>query len=53
MIVITAVIRPSILNKVTSALEAMEGFPGMTVTDLAHLQRLSGIPTRFEPVTLI
>jgi nitrogen regulatory protein P-II 1 len=39
MIVITAVIRPSILNKVTSALETMEGFPGMTVTEARRFVR--------------
>lgn len=39
MIVITAVIQPSILNKVTSALEAMEGFPGMTVTEARRFLR--------------
>jgi nitrogen regulatory protein P-II 1 len=39
MIVITAVIQPVILNKVTSALEAMEGFPGMTVTEARRFDR--------------
>src|SRR6266545_2730046 len=39
MIVITAVVRPSILNKVTSALEAIEGFPGMTVTEARRFVR--------------
>lgn len=33
MKIITAMIQPFMLNKVTSALEALEGFPGMTVTD--------------------
>jgi len=33
------VIRPFILNKVTSALEAMEGFPGMTVTEARRFAR--------------
>jgi nitrogen regulatory protein PII len=33
MKIITAMIQPFMLNKVTSALEAIEGFPGMTVTE--------------------
>ena len=33
MKVITATIQPFMLNKVTSALEAIEGFPGMAVTE--------------------
>lgn len=33
MRIITAMIQPFMLNKVTSALEAIEGFPGMTVTE--------------------
>ena len=39
MIVITAVIQPFMLNKVTSALEAIEGFPGMTVTEARRFVR--------------
>ena len=33
MKIITAIIQPFMLNKITSALEAMEGFPGLTVTE--------------------
>lgn len=33
MKIITAIIQPFMLSKVTSALEAIDGFPGMTVTD--------------------
>lgn len=33
MKIITAMIQPFMLSKVSSALEALEGFPGMTVTD--------------------
>lgn len=34
MKIITAVIRPPMLGKVTNALEEIDGFPGMTVTDV-------------------
>ena len=37
MKVITAMIQPFILNKVTSELEAIEDFPGMTVSDVRGL----------------
>ena len=33
MKIITAMIQPFMLNKVTSALKALAGFPGMTVTE--------------------
>ena len=33
MKIITAMIQPFMLDKVADALEAIEGFPGMTVTD--------------------
>ncbi len=33
MKIITAIVQPFMLSKVTSALEALEGFPGMTITD--------------------
>lgn len=39
MIVITAVIQPFVLNKVTSALEAIEGFPGMAVNEARRYAR--------------
>ena len=39
MKVITAMIQPFMLNKVTSGLEAVEDFPGMTVSDVRGLGR--------------
>jgi nitrogen regulatory protein P-II 1 len=39
MKVITATIQPFMLNKVSSALEAIEGFPGMTVTEARRFVR--------------
>ncbi len=33
MKIITAILQPFMLNKVTHTLEELEGFPGMTVTD--------------------
>ena len=33
MRIIAAIVQPFMLSKVTSALEAIEGFPGMTVVD--------------------
>jgi nitrogen regulatory protein PII len=39
MEVITAVIPPSILNKVADALEAIEGFPGMAITEARRFAR--------------
>jgi nitrogen regulatory protein PII len=39
MKVITAMIQPFVLNKVTSELEAIEDFPGMTVSDVRGLGR--------------
>ena len=66
MKVIAAMIQPFILNKVISALETIEDFPGMTVSDAhgfrrkrdlrerrAPRKRLSGFPTRFAPVAII
>ncbi len=39
MKIITAMIQPFMLNKVTSALEALADFPGMTVTDVRGFGR--------------
>lgn len=39
MKIITAMIQPFMLSKVTGALEAVEGFPGMTVTDVRGFGR--------------
>ncbi len=49
MIVITAVIQPFILNKVMSALEAIEGFPGMTVTEARRFMRRRNLLDRRAP----
>ena len=34
MKIITAMIQPFMLNKVTSALKALEGFPGMIIKEI-------------------
>lgn len=39
MKMITAMIQPFMLNKVTTALEAIDNFPGMTVTDVRGFGR--------------
>ena len=39
MKIITAMVQPFMLSKVTSALESIEGFPGMTVTDVRGFGR--------------
>ena len=39
MKIITAMVQPFMLSKVTGALEAIEGFPGMTVTDVRGFGR--------------
>jgi nitrogen regulatory protein PII len=39
MRIITAVIRPAMLGKVTNALEEIKSFPGMTVTDVRGFGR--------------
>jgi nitrogen regulatory protein PII len=39
MKIITAMVQPFMLSKVTGALEALEGFPGMTVTDVRGFGR--------------
>src|SRR6266542_1535105 len=49
MIVITAVIQPFILNKVMSALEAIEAFPGMTVTEARRFMRRRNLLDRRAP----
>lgn len=43
MKIITAMVQPFMLSKVTSALEDLEGFPGMTVTDVRGFGREKGI----------
>jgi nitrogen regulatory protein PII len=49
MEVITAMIQPFMVNKVTSALEAIKGFPGMTVSDARGLCRKRGMRERRKP----
>lgn len=39
MKIITAMVQPFMLHKVVSALEAIEGFPGMTLTDVRGFGR--------------
>jgi nitrogen regulatory protein P-II 2 len=46
MKVIMAMIQPFMLNKVTSELEAIEDFPGMTVSDVRGLGRRRGLRER-------
>ena len=43
MKIITAMVQPFMLSKVTSALEEIAGFPGMTVTDVRGFGREKGI----------
>ena len=42
MKMITAMIQPVMLSKVTIALEDIESFPGMIVTDVCGFGRLNG-----------
>src|SRR6266545_2996320 len=49
MTIITAMIQPFILNKATSALEAIEGFPGMTVTEARRFMRRRNLLDRRAP----
>lgn len=39
MKIITAMVRPPLLNRVTDALEEIDGFPGVTVTDVRGFGR--------------
>lgn len=41
MKIITAMVRPSLLNRVTNALEEINDFPGVTVTDVRGFGRRS------------
>jgi nitrogen regulatory protein PII len=45
---ITAMIQPFMLSKVTTALEAIEDFPGMVVSDARGLVRKRGLHERRE-----
>lgn len=48
MKIITAMIQPFMLNKVTSALKALEGFPGMTVTDARGFGRRRSLQEQYS-----
>ena len=49
MKIITAMVQPFMLSKVTGALEEIEGFPGMTVTDSRGFGREKGQHARGAP----
>ena len=49
MKIITAMVQPFMLNKVTYALEELDGFPGMTVTEARGFGRKEGPAERSEP----
>lgn len=49
MKIITAMVQPFMLSKVTGALEEIEGFPGMTVTDARGFGREKGIHKQGAP----
>jgi nitrogen regulatory protein P-II 1 len=49
MKIITAMIQPFMLNKVTSALKAIEGFPGMTVTEARGFGRRRSLREHHSP----
>lgn len=53
MKIITAMVQPFMLSKVTSALEDVEGFPGMTVTDVRGFGREKGIHAHGGPHRVI
>ena len=43
MRIVTAMVQPFMLSKVTTALEEIDGFPGMTVSDVRGFGREKGI----------
>ena len=49
MKMITAMVQPFMLSKVTAALEEIEGLPGMTVTDARGFGREKGLREQGEP----
>jgi len=53
MKMITAMIQPFMLSKVTSALEEIDGFPGMTVTDVRGFGREKGGHAKGAPHCII
>ena len=53
MKMITAIVQPFMLSKVTHALEQIEGFPGMTVTDVRGFGREKSIYEHGAPHRVI
>ena len=53
MKMITTMIQPFMLSKVTGALEEIEGFPGMTVTDVRGFGREKGSHAKGAPHRII
>jgi nitrogen regulatory protein PII len=53
MKIITAMVQPFMLSKVTGALEEIEGFPGMTVTDVRGFGREKGSHAKGAPHRII
>jgi len=49
MKIVTAMVQPFMLSKVTGALEAIEGFPGMTVTDVRGFGREKSLHDQGAP----
>lgn len=49
MKIITAIVQPFMLSKVTGALEAIDGFPGVTVTDVRGFGREKSAHAHEEP----
>lgn len=49
MKIVTAMVQPFMLSKVTSALVAIEGFPGMTVTDVRGFGREKSLHDQGAP----
>lgn len=49
MKIITAMVQPFMLSKVTSALESIDGFPGMTVTDVRGFGREKSLHDQGAP----
>ena len=53
MKIITAMVQPFMLSKVTGALELIEGFPGMTVTDVRGFGREKSTQDKGAPHRVI
>ena len=53
MKIITAMVQPFMLSKVTSALEKLDAFPGMTVTDVRGFGREKASHARGAPHRVI